>query len=315
MAIAWSYKKSRNEIVGVNVTNINDDDVWLWQLDSNGNYANEWKKVPSVTGNNIIYNSLSNSDRNIYAVISRDSDQIDLAFADGNFGNLPKGNFRLFYRQSNGLSYVIKPDQMRGIQITVPYLNKLGQSQQLTLTLSLQYTVSNSSAAETNDSIKLKAPQSYYTQNRMITAEDYNIAPLTEKTIHDRDQHPWFDDELSELKYHRDSAYKNFCRSNADIDHILYAELRRNYQNLLNSKMISYFKDKNAQDFKNSKKFWEFYSTHIKIKSDKSNCSYPSSIRNGTQTANSPTDIGNMFNFFFSSLSSQTNGDRNSKYN
>jgi hypothetical protein len=173
---------TENEIVGVNVTNINDDDVWLWQLDSNGNYANEWKKVPSVTGNNIIYNSLSNSDRNIYAVISRDSDQIDLAFADGNFGNLPKGNFRLFYRQSNGLSYVIKPDQMRGIQITVPYLNKLGQSQQLTLTLSLQYTVSNSSAAETNDSIKLKAPQSYYTQNRMITAEDYNIAPLTAGT-------------------------------------------------------------------------------------------------------------------------------------
>ena len=173
---------TENEIIGVNVTNINDDDVWLWQLDSAGNYANEWKKVPSVTGNNIIYNSLSNSDRNIYAVISRESDQIDLAFADGNFGNLPKGNFRLFYRQSNGLNYIIKPDQLRGIQITVPYLNKQGQSHQLTLTLSLQYTVSNSSGAESNDSIKLKAPQSYYVQNRMITAEDYNIAPLTAGT-------------------------------------------------------------------------------------------------------------------------------------
>lgn len=173
---------TENEIVGVNVTNVNDDDVWLWQLDSSGNYSNEWKKVPSITGNNIIYNSLSNSDRNIYAVISRESDQIDLAFADGNFGNLPKGNFRLFYRQSNGLSYIIKPDQLRGIQITVPYLNKLGQSHQLTMTLSLQYTVSNSSGAESNASIKLKAPQSYYVQNRMITAEDYNIAPLTAGT-------------------------------------------------------------------------------------------------------------------------------------
>ena len=29
----------------------------------------------------------------------------------------------------------------------------------------------------TNDSIKTKAPQNYYVQNRMITAEDYNIAP------------------------------------------------------------------------------------------------------------------------------------------
>jgi hypothetical protein len=173
---------TENEIIGVNVTNINDDDVWLWQLDSAGNYANEWQKVPNITGNNIIYNSLSNSARNIYAVISRESDQIDLAFADGNFGNLPKGNFRLFYRQSNGLSYIIKPDQMRGIQISVPYLNKLGQSQQLTLTLSLQYTVSNSSGSESNASIKLKAPQSYYVQNRMVTAEDYNIAPLTAGT-------------------------------------------------------------------------------------------------------------------------------------
>ena len=173
---------TENEIVGVNVTDINDEDVWLWQLDASGNYATEWSKVPSVTGNNIIYNSLSNSDRNIYAVVSRESDQIDLAFADGNFGNLPKGNFRLFYRQSNGLSYVIKPDQLRGVQITLPYLNKSGQSQELTITLSLQYTVSNSSAAETNANIKLKAPQVYYTQNRMITAEDYNIAPLNAGT-------------------------------------------------------------------------------------------------------------------------------------
>jgi hypothetical protein len=31
---------------------------------------------------------------------------------------------------------------------------------------------------ETNDSIKQNAPQNFYVQNRMVTAEDYNIAPL-----------------------------------------------------------------------------------------------------------------------------------------
>ena len=82
----------------------------------------------------------------------------------------------------NGLSYVIKPDQMRGIQISVPYQNKIGQTHTLTLTLSLQYTVSNSSGAESSADIKLKAPQTYYTQNRMITAEDYNISPLSAGT-------------------------------------------------------------------------------------------------------------------------------------
>jgi hypothetical protein len=168
-----------NEIIGVNTGNINDTDVWLWQLDGNANYSTLWNKVSAITGNNIIYNSLSKNERNIYSVTSRDSDQIDLNFADGAFGNLPKGEFRLLYRQSNGSEYSIKPEQMNGIIVQIPYVNKIGQSHTLSLTLSLQYTVSNSSATESNASIRSKAPQVYYTQNRMVTAEDYNIAPLS----------------------------------------------------------------------------------------------------------------------------------------
>jgi hypothetical protein len=168
-----------NEIVGVNTNDINNTDVWLWQLDSNSSYSNLWTKVSDVVGNNIIYNSLSNDVRNIYSVTSRDQDQIDLNFADGSFGNLPKGQFRLFYRQSNGLTYSIKPEQMSGIVIEIPYQNKNGQGHILTLTMGLQYTVSNSSGAESNASIQNKAPQAFYVQNRMVTAEDYNIAPLT----------------------------------------------------------------------------------------------------------------------------------------
>lgn len=168
-----------NEIIGVNTPDINDTDVWLWQLDGNGKYSTLWTKVPAVTGNNIIYNSLNKKERNIYSVTSRDRDQIDLNFADGSFGNLPKGQFRLIYRQSNGLTYSIKPEQMSGVVVEIPYTNKSGQSHTLSLTLSLQYTINNSSGAETNVSIQNKAPQTYYTQNRMVTAEDYNIAPLT----------------------------------------------------------------------------------------------------------------------------------------
>ena len=168
-----------NEIIGVNTPNINDTDVWLWQLDASGNYSILWDKVQSTTGNNIIYNSLNSNQRNIYSITSRDQDQIDLNFADGSFGNLPKGQFVLLYRQSNGLTYTIKPDQMSGIVIEIPYTNKIGQGQTLTVTMGLQYTVSNSAGAETNTSIQTKAPQAYYTQNRMVTAEDYNIAPLT----------------------------------------------------------------------------------------------------------------------------------------
>ena len=168
-----------NEIVGVNAKNINNSDIWLWQLDGNGSYTTLWKRVPDVVGNNIIYNSISKKERNIYSVTSRDQDQIDLNFADGSFGNLPKGQFKLYYRQSNGLTYTIKPEQMGGVVVEIPYLNKSGQSHVLTLTLGLMYTVTNSVGTESNASIQSKAPQAYYVQNRMVTAEDYNIAPLT----------------------------------------------------------------------------------------------------------------------------------------
>lgn len=168
-----------NEIIGINTPGINDTDTWLWQLADNSNFSTLWNKVPSVIGNNVIYNSLYNNQRNVYSVTSRDQDQIDLNFSDGSFGNLPKGDFRLLYRVSNGLTYTIKPEQMSGISVEIPYYNKSNQRHILTLTLNLGYTVSNSSGAESNESIQSKAPQAYYVQNRMITAEDYNIAPLT----------------------------------------------------------------------------------------------------------------------------------------
>ena len=168
-----------NEIVGVNTPDINDTDVWLWRLDKDGNYSTLWSQVPSLIGNNVIYNSLNKNLRTIFAVSSREDDQIDLNFADGVFGELPKGDFRLFYRQSNALSYIIRPEQMSGVIISVPYVNGSGQTHTLQLTLSLQYTVTNSSGPESNASIQTKAPQAYYLQNRMITGEDYNIAPLT----------------------------------------------------------------------------------------------------------------------------------------
>jgi len=167
-----------NEIIGVNINSINDTDLWLWQLGLNNSFANMWTQIPSVTGNNVIYNSLSSNVRNFYSVSTQNNDSINLNFADGNFGNLPQGKFILYYRQSNGFIYSIKPENMSGVIINIPYTNKSGTNHTLTLTLSLQYTVNNSSGPESNDSIRLNAPKAFYTQNRMITAEDYNIAPL-----------------------------------------------------------------------------------------------------------------------------------------
>ncbi len=168
-----------NSVVGVDALDINNDDVWLWQLDETNQYNTLWTKVTDLVGTNIIYNSLANDIRNVYSVQTRENDQIDLIFSDGSFGNLPKGSFRVFYRQSANRTYSIRPDQLFAVGVTIPYVNKQGQGHNLSLTLALQETVDNASVSETNESIKTKAPQSYYVQNRMVTAEDYNIAPLT----------------------------------------------------------------------------------------------------------------------------------------
>jgi hypothetical protein len=167
-----------NRVVNINFDNINNTDVWLYALDSFNREQTLWKSVPSVSGINVIYNNIA--EKNLYQVGSRTNDQIDLIFGDGAFTNVPQGNFRLYYRQSNGLNYKITPDEMQNIIIPLTYTSRSGRAETLTIRASLHYTVANASAKETIDDIRTKAPQNYYTQNRMITGEDYNLFPYTQ---------------------------------------------------------------------------------------------------------------------------------------
>ncbi len=170
---------STNETVDINTNNINNSDVWLYRLDKNNQESELWTQIPNFENNNIIYNSLDKSIKNVYGTITRDNDQLSLVFSDGVFGNLPVGTFRVYYRTSNGLRYTINPRDIRSVSISIPYIGALGQSEELTITLTLQSSIINSSPTEDNASVKSKAPSTYYTQNRMITAEDYNISPLS----------------------------------------------------------------------------------------------------------------------------------------
>jgi hypothetical protein len=168
-----------DETVDLDAVNINNSDVWVYRLDKNGLESEYWAPVPSFEGNNVIYNSLNKSIRNIYGVVTRASDRISLVFSDGVFGNLPQGTFRTYYRVSNGLSYTINPRDIKNISFSLPYVSNVGQIETLTISLNLQSSVANSSEAESSASIKARAPATYYTQNRMITGEDYNISPLS----------------------------------------------------------------------------------------------------------------------------------------
>jgi len=170
---------SNNQSVTIDASNINDTDVWLYKLDPDTGLESElWTKVDSTIGNNIIYNSTQKNIRNIYSVITRQNDTINIKFSDGVFGNLPQGDFRVFYRVSKNQSLRIVPADMQNIQVDLQYISENNQVEVMTLTLGLQYTIDNATTSETNANIKLNAPATYYTQNRMITGEDYNVAPL-----------------------------------------------------------------------------------------------------------------------------------------
>lgn len=173
---------SNNQSIDIDSQNINNDDVWLYQLDSDSNEKTLWTSVSNFEANNIIYNSINKNIRTIFSVITRTNDAVSLQFSDGTFGDLPLGSFRTYYRVSNGLDYTINTQDIRNVNISFPYISNSGQQETLTIAMNLASSVSNAASAETSDDIKSNAPQTYYTQNRMITGEDYNISPLSAST-------------------------------------------------------------------------------------------------------------------------------------
>lgn len=168
-----------NRTVDIDVNSIDNNDVWLYELDSNGVEKTLWTKVPSITGNNVIFNSLSDNVKTLFTVQSRQADKVSLVFGDGVFSKIPVGSYRAYYRTGNGFTYKISPNDMSNVTLTIPYVSHSGQTETLTINTGLEYTVSNASARESLNDIKAKAQQQYYTQQRMVTGEDYQIFPFT----------------------------------------------------------------------------------------------------------------------------------------
>ena len=142
------------------------------------------------------------------------------------------------------------------------------------------------------------------------------ISPEKKIKLKNNTNVPWFDVELLETKAARDKAHKQFLKSKSESsnklneDHRIFNSLKKEYNELLKHKMISYFKDTSPKDFKNSKKFWKFYESIIKLNSSKSNEKCSTSMKNGVITANKPSEICEMFSMFFTSLSSESTASR-----
>ena len=171
-----------SRVQDVSAQNINETDVYLQEIASTGGVLNKWNRIPNTVGQTLNYNDIVLGERNLYAVENLENSGIRLRFPDGNFGNIPFGLFRLFYRVSDPESFTLQPEDARNVRVNIPYQNPQGTQFTLTITLNLQESVSNSLPPESLAAIKQRAPQVYYTQNRMVSAQDYNIFPFSQGT-------------------------------------------------------------------------------------------------------------------------------------
>lgn len=176
-----SPEKDREELI--DRPNINETDIWVQEIDSNGNVLDNWTKVPSLVGQNIIYNNLFLNEQNIYATETTNDNNVIIRYSDGDFGNVPLGRYRVWYRTSVNESYIIRPNDISNKSITIPYYGSDNQIYQLTVKFSLLVTVDNAEPEENIEDIRTNAPLSYYTQDRMVNGEDYNVYPITQTNL------------------------------------------------------------------------------------------------------------------------------------
>lgn len=167
-----------NRLFPIDIQNINQDDVYVQETDQAGTVITQWSKVPALAGENIIYNSIKYSQRNIFDVITGAGDTATIRFADGNFGNVPTGLFRTWVRVSANQPLVIRPDNIQSVQINIPYIGVDQQQYTLKVIFNLEQTIGNAAATETDEQIRLRAPEVFSTQSRMVNGSDYNVLPL-----------------------------------------------------------------------------------------------------------------------------------------
>jgi len=165
-------QKISNQVVDINTEGINDADTWLFKVDSVTGELTEWIQVDNIYNNSL-------TEMNIFSVDSRFNDQVSYVFGDGVFAEIPLGNFRAYYRTSNALQYNIDPSEIQGTTVSFSYVSKTARIETLTVTLQLTQPVTNAQARESIADIKLRAPTRFYTQNRMVNGEDYNVFPKT----------------------------------------------------------------------------------------------------------------------------------------
>lgn len=183
-----------NQTFDVDINNSNEIDVFVNNIDGDTGEIlddssdlnavdrfGEWIKVDTVIGQNIVFNN--EISRNKYEIETLDNDQFRLIFGDGNFANIPSGNFEIWSRISANTEATIPTTSIQNVASSFTYQDAVNKEQTLSFTVSLLTPIQNAAPSEDIEHIKRTAPAVYYTQDRMVNARDYNEFLLQDNTI------------------------------------------------------------------------------------------------------------------------------------
>jgi hypothetical protein len=163
-------------------TNINNSDFFVQQLNTDGSVAVDWTQVDTTFGEGVSFNTLAGTVTDVYEIDTLNNDTVRVRFGDGTFGTIPVGSFRFWYRTANPTPTQILSSSIQNKTLTIPYAND-NELYQLTLTASLENTISNGVSTESNFDIRTRVGKVFYTQNRMVNAQDYNNFFLKDNSI------------------------------------------------------------------------------------------------------------------------------------
>ena len=169
---------NRTEVV--NDTDISNSDVWVQKVDSSsGTYLSSVTKVDNDTRETAIYNSLRTGNGDLVSIHTNIDNSLELRYPDGVFGNAAFGDYRVWYRVCANENFTVGATDIADVQISIPYIGADDQKYRITLTLASTRDFAENFAAETFTSVRRIAQKAYYSQDRMVNAQDYNIYPLS----------------------------------------------------------------------------------------------------------------------------------------
>jgi len=170
---------SPNIHLDVTSENVNNDDIWVQNLDAITDSELDWSRVDRYLGAESVLESRNNR---LFTVKTLDRDGVSIQFGDGILSEIPKGNLRVWYRTTINQSYTLNSEDLATVEFSINYVGADGNGYTVQFTCELEEPVTNATASETITSIKEKAGRAFATHDRMVTASDYSIYPVSKNS-------------------------------------------------------------------------------------------------------------------------------------